>query len=372
MPTQIYGVGGAGGPGSDVGTYLVSYSGLRDGTGLEYVQVVTVSDPLGNSGGPFFAQEFIPVADIDAPGSLIDAPQADTNDRIEVNDRRALDAAWRDGKLWMTATTRPPSGPEADETTAYWWELDTSGGPGATTLVDHGPIGGEDIAPGTFTFFPAVSVNSLGDVLFGFSASAPTIYAGAYAAGRQAGDAPGTVQPSLTLKAGEDWYYRSFGGSQNRWGDYSGVCVDPQEPDKFWVFNEFADTRGTPTNGGTQDGRWGTVWARVKFIGGGDGAVADIVASGDSDVLLQNTPNPFNPSTRIEYVLPRDMHVMLDVYNVAGQHVRTLVNGFGYAGQHAVTWDGRDAAGSSVASGVYIYRIEGQGIRASKRMVIIQ
>ena len=228
MPTQIHGQGGVGGPGSDIGTFLVSYSGLRDGTGLEYVQVVTVSDPLGHSGGPTFVQEFIPVADIDSPGGLPDAPQADTNILIEVNDRRALDAVWRNGMLYMTATTLPPAGPEAGETTAYWFQLDTSAGPGATALADHGPIGGEDIAPGAFTFFPAVAVNDLGEALFGFSASAPSIYAGAYAAGRQPGDAAGTVQPSLTLMAGRDWYFRQFGGTRNRWGDYSGICVDPE------------------------------------------------------------------------------------------------------------------------------------------------
>ena len=148
--------------------------------------------------------------------------------------------------------------------------------------------------------------------------------------------------------------------------------MDPKEDTKFWIFNEFADTRGTPTHGGTQDGRWGTAWARIKFFKGGGAKVAEVIPGTNSDVLRQNTPNPFNPSTRIEFVLPRDMQVTLDIYNILGQHVRTLVNGVRHAGSNAVTWDGRDASGTSVASGVYIYRIEGPGISASKRMVIVQ
>jgi hypothetical protein len=371
QPTQIHGAAGVGG---GVGTFLVSYSGLRDGTGLEYVQVISVLDPLGSMGGPNFVQQYIPVADIDSPGSLPDAPQAGTNDLIEVNDRRALDAVWRDGTLWMTATTLPPTGPEAGETTAYWFALDTSGGAGALALADHGPIGGEDIAAGTYTFFPAVAVNALGDAMFGFSASAPSIYAGAYAAGRQVGDAAGTVQPTLTIKAGKDWYYRVFSGTRNRWGDYSGMCVDPEETDKFWVFNEFADTRGTPTSGGTQDGQWGTVWGRVKFLGEDamQGAVVEVLEATDSRMLFQNEPNPFNPMTRIQYDLPRDMHVTLSIFNVRGQHVRTLLDRTVNAGLHEVTWNGRDASGVRVPSGAYLYRLEGEGIRETRRMIVLQ
>jgi len=368
MPTEINGAGAG-----SVGNFLVSYSGLRDGTGLEYVQVVAVTDPLGTVGGPYFAQQFIPVADIDSPGGLPDAPQPGTNIRIEVNDRRALDSVWQNGHLWMTATTLPNTGPEAGETTAYWFELDTTGGPGSVALADHGPIGGEDIAAGTYTYFPSVAVNALDEVMFGFSASAPTVYGGAYAAGRQPGDAAGTVQETLTIQEGTDWYFRQFGGTRNRWGDYSGMSVDPVETDKFWVFNEFADTRGTFTNGGTQDGRWGTVWGRVKFlVGAKGGAVVEVIKGTNSDVLFQNEPNPFNPMTRIAYDLPRDTFVSLDIFNVRGQHVRTLVSGNETSGPHSVIWNGRDAAGARVPSGVYIYRIEGNGISAAKRMIVLQ
>jgi hypothetical protein len=209
--------------------------------------------------------------------------------------------------------------------------------------------------------------------MFGFSASAPTLYAGAYAAGRAAGDAPGTVQPALTIHAGEDWYFRRFGGTRNRWGDYSGIAVDPEADEAFWVFNEFADQRGTPTNMGTQDGRWGTAWARCKFLQeDGAGTVVETFPGPGTDMLEQNAPNPFNPVTRIRYRLPQAAHVVVRVFNVRGQHVRSLVDEHQEAGEHRVVWNGRDAAGMPVPSGTYVYRIEAAGKSASKRMILLQ
>ena len=133
-------------------------------------------------------------------------------------------------------------------------------------MDQQGNIGGEDIATGTYTFFPSVAVNKKGDAKFGFSASASTIFAGAFVTGREKKDPPGTVQGSETVKAGEGPYKRFFGGGSNRWGDYSGISVDPKGDKKFWVFNQFADTQGTPTGGtfGPEDGRWGTAWAQLK------------------------------------------------------------------------------------------------------------
>jgi hypothetical protein len=268
MPAQVYGDGGVDGPGSPVGTFLVSYSGLSDGF-TEYVGVITVTDPIGISGGPFFSQEqFVPVGDIEGPAfpSLPDAPQLGTAALIEVNDRRALDAVWRDGSLWLAATILPNLGPDAGETTAHWFHIDTTLGQGLLFLKDQGDIGGEDIAVGTSTFFPSVAVNRDGDAMFGFAASAASIYAGAYVTGRETGDPLTTVQDTEVVKAGEDYYIRTFGGPRNRWGDYSGISVDPTNDDFVWVFNQFADQRGTPTGPG-EDGRWGTYWMRAKFKG---------------------------------------------------------------------------------------------------------
>ena len=87
--------------------------------------------------------------------------------------------------------------------------------------------------------------------------------------------------------------------------------------------------------------------------------------------LLQNYPNPFNPSTIIPYQLPAPTHVRLEVFNVLGQHVATLVDREQPAGWHTATWQGTDAAGRAVAAGLYLYRIRGTGPSQTRRMVLV-
>lgn len=275
MPTQIHGEGGVS-PGSGIGTFLVSYSGLTNGElgGSEFLDVITVVDPLGNAGGPFFLQEFVEVFDIEDVGgslgfpALPDAPQFGTTALIEVNDRRTLDAVWRNGNLWVTTTIIANAGVDLGETTAHWFRINTNDFPAPLFLEDQGNIGGEDIATGMYTFFPAVAVNRNNQVMFGFSGSAPSIFAGAFAAGRNPADMPGMVRESMVVREGVDFYYRLFSGTRNRWGDYSGISTDPSNDKFFWIFNEYAAERGSVfSQYPDQDGRWGTAWGRGKFYG---------------------------------------------------------------------------------------------------------
>ena len=88
--------------------------------------------------------------------------------------------------------------------------------------------------------------------------------------------------------------------------------------------------------------------------------------------LGQNYPNPFNPATVIPYQLRMAAHVQLDVFNMLGQRVATLVDGAQAAGFHSVVWDATDRFGRSVAAGVYLYRLRVDGaVQQSKRMVLV-
>ena len=87
--------------------------------------------------------------------------------------------------------------------------------------------------------------------------------------------------------------------------------------------------------------------------------------------LGQNYPNPFNPSTIIPYQLPASGHVRLEVFNVLGQRLATLVDAERPAGAHTAQWDGTDAAGRAVGAGVYIYRLSSGGMTESRRMVLV-
>ncbi len=88
--------------------------------------------------------------------------------------------------------------------------------------------------------------------------------------------------------------------------------------------------------------------------------------------LNQNYPNPFNPTTQIMYGLPKDSQVELKVFNIMGQEVTTLVNGWQKAGYRSIVWDGRDSSGHPVASGVYFYRLEAGEFNSIKKMVLLK
>jgi flagellar hook assembly protein FlgD len=88
--------------------------------------------------------------------------------------------------------------------------------------------------------------------------------------------------------------------------------------------------------------------------------------------LEQNVPNPFNPQTTVRFSVAEAGQVQLIVYSATGQCVRILVDGTLEAGTHDVVWDGRDAAGREVASGVYLCRLTAeQGVRV-RRMVLLK
>jgi hypothetical protein len=88
--------------------------------------------------------------------------------------------------------------------------------------------------------------------------------------------------------------------------------------------------------------------------------------------LGQNYPNPFNPITTISYTLKEDTPVTLTVYNVLGQRVATLVDGFERAGYKTATWQGRDDAGRLVPSGTYVYRLVAGSFRQARTMVLLR
>jgi len=88
--------------------------------------------------------------------------------------------------------------------------------------------------------------------------------------------------------------------------------------------------------------------------------------------LGQNYPNPFNPETNIQFALPEAGRVELEVYNVLGQKVITLVDEQLPAGYHTVIWDGTDSRGMKVASGVYFYRIEANEFNSYRKMLLLK
>ena len=124
-------------------------------------------------------------------------------------------------------------------------------------------------------------------------------------------------------------------------------------------------------------GRRATVVLEVRDVAGNatvcDPVVTRVAAGVPEDYSLSaNYPNPFNPATTIRFGLPEAEHVRLVVYDVVGREVAVLANEGLEAGTYAVEWDGQDASGRPVASGVYLYRIEAGSFAEARTMMLLK
>jgi hypothetical protein len=112
---------------------------------------------------------------------------------------------------------------------------------------------------------------------------------------------------------------------------------------------------------------------RLEFDGGATGVgdttppLSPLISS-----LRDVHPNPFNPRTTVSFDLARPGAVRIGVYNLRGSLVRTLVAGSRDAGQYDVSWDGIDDAGRSVASGVYLVRLEAAGVADERKIALVK
>ncbi|MCB2229593.1 T9SS type A sorting domain-containing protein [bacterium] len=101
--------------------------------------------------------------------------------------------------------------------------------------------------------------------------------------------------------------------------------------------------------------------------GGGDGPELPTTVQ-----LEPNYPNPFNPTTTIRFSLPTAGDVRIEVFNILGQKVRTLLEDYRSAGSYSVVWDGRSDGGDRVSSGVYFYRLTAGETRESRKMLLLR
>ncbi|MDA3814446.1 MAG: T9SS type A sorting domain-containing protein, partial [Candidatus Cloacimonetes bacterium] len=135
---------------------------------------------------------------------------------------------------------------------------------------------------------------------------------------------------------------------------YSWYVDDEQQGATSFIFNltitvnGWHEVKGVASN---ENYDLSKVW--WVEITGGTGTTGDVVSN--NAVLYQNVPNPFNPETNIKFYLDESSHVSLEIYNIKGQLVKTLVNNDLSAGEHSFIWNGKDGNGNQVASGIYLY-----------------
>ena len=180
---------------------------------------------------------------------------------VDSADARIGNAVFRNGHVYYAQTIGLPVGGEPGNprrTAVQWVELDRSG-----AFVHGGRIvdpSASETNGGRWFAYPSLSVNAEDDVLVGFSIFRSSGYPSAGYAFRYGTDPPNAMRAPVVVKAGQGNYYKTFGGSRNRWGDYSATQVDPLDDRSLWTIQEYA---ARPMSGGEDSGRWATWWGKV-------------------------------------------------------------------------------------------------------------
>ena len=221
--------------------YLVQeYNPNSGGNAFLQLYSLTGATPTLTATGTFSTN--LPYSDAGVAG----APQSGSTNKIATNDSRIQNVVYRNGSIYVAhAVYLPTTTPT--RTSVQWWQVDP-----ATRVVQQ--AGRVDDATGVFHYgFPSIMPNSAGDVAIGFSRFSSTTFASAGYALRYAADAVNTLNTPYIYKAGTTSYYKTFGGTDNRWGDYTATALDP-DGSTFWLVQEYASA--TTNN-------WGTWWAKV-------------------------------------------------------------------------------------------------------------
>lgn len=182
-------------------------------------------------------------------------------------------------------------------------------------------------------------------VLFGWLSFTPTVFIAAN---------PGGAQLLLTM------YFKVLPGATPGKIDLQPTFIPPAGPlelsiitdDTYPITPEYKDC-------GTAD-----IHLPVMEFGG--------PVLPETYALSQNNPNPFNPSTTIDFALPRAAKTTIEIFNILGQKVTTLVDEYLSAGNKRIEWNGTDATGRQVASGVYLYRMTANDFTQTRKMMLMK
>jgi hypothetical protein len=181
-------------------------------------------------------------------GSNDFVPQLGTTHKLQSGDNRIHHVVQRNNHLWTSHTVWLPATGTATRCSSMWWEIDTLGNPMQNGLIDNstGP---------QFFDYASIAVNANDDALIGYTHCSSTMYPAAAYRLHLHTDPADSMRPEVIFRHGQANYYETFGGTQNRWGDYSSTCVDPINNCDFWTIQETVPA--TPAN------YWDTWWAHL-------------------------------------------------------------------------------------------------------------
>ncbi|NUN70014.1 MAG: T9SS type A sorting domain-containing protein [Bacteroidetes bacterium] len=217
---------------------------------VNYVTLWTMSDPAGS---PSMIGENITVGQYRTPTQP--AQLGGGTPLLESGGRQIrANVIYRDSLLWFVHSVA--AGASFQNSAVRYVKLN----PYTKAVLEDVAYG----APGYWYIFPSIVVNKDQDVMVTYSRSSANEYPGAFLSGRKKND-PAGLSGSVPMKTGVDNYVVTFGGTRNRWGDYSGAAVDPTDQTTMWAHTEYAAARNA----------WGT-WITSSKIGPLPGAIATL------------------------------------------------------------------------------------------------
>jgi len=139
--------------------------------------------------------------------------------------------------------------------------------------------------------------------------------------------------------------------------------------DSFWQFSNLVNGQSYTAGVEAVYDNGVSELVEIDFEYMGLGADNNVIVKND---LRNNYPNPFNPYTNIAFSLASTSHVTLEVYNIKGEKVKTLVDGILEAEYHTVNWNGTNNTGKSVSSGIYFYKMKASNFTSTKKMILMK
>jgi hypothetical protein len=299
------------------------------------------------TGTPSASDVSLSTAQVDIAGTSAppSADQPGNPGSVATNDDRFLSAVWQSGDLWVSNNVGcVPSGDSIIRACMRLTEVATA----SPSLVFQDNVGN----PGQDLYFPAVTMDSAGDLFVSNTLSSSAIYPSANLSGLAAGAA--TFQ-SLTIQTGQGLYLPTeCGFSGPRWGDYSGAATDPSDPVDVWMTAEYAATSSSNCNWGTAtveatfslppptltsisptSGAAGTVVTiRGTALGGGSVDFGTVAATGVS----------CGPSTCTATAPSNSGTVDVTVTTTAGTSATSPADQFTYLAAYAIGAEGTDGA----------------------------
>ncbi len=197
-------------------------------------QVLVTLQTYDAATNTFGSASTLSLGNIDQGGAYT-AQQLGTSLLLNAGDKRTRNLAYANGFLYGVTEIKPIG---SSVPAVHWFKIDVSN-PNAPIVVAEGDITGAAIGTNVATFNGSIAVDAAGDVIINFTASGPNMYPGDYYVYQRGSDPPGSFSAPALYQASTGFFNSGNGASVQPWGNYSSAALDPNNPNSFWISNEY-------------------------------------------------------------------------------------------------------------------------------------